>query len=146
MIRQQVPPLILAMSRSRSDYEGMTTATMRRRGRRVPSRAVAIAVLALIVAVAALITALGNHGGSTAPTSPAIGNPGNAAVLAPDLLGLTVRSATSTATSFGLVVTVVTDKSSTVPPGLVMAERGAVPGEKLHKGDVITLVVSAGPS
>ena len=124
----------------------MTTATLGGRGRRAPSRAVGIAVLALIVAVAALITALGNRGGSTAPVPPAIANPGNATVVAPNVLGFTVQRATSTATSLGLVVTVVTAKSAALPPGMVIAERGAVPGEKLHKGAAITLVVSAGPS
>ena len=106
----------------------------------------AIAVLALIVAVAALIIALGNRGGSAVPNSPAIGNPGNATFVAPNLVGLTVQRATSTASSLGLLVTVVHAHSAVVPPGLVIAESGAVPGENHHKGEAITLVVSAGPS
>jgi hypothetical protein len=114
---------------------------------RMDGRAVALAFVALLVAMTALIIALRNGGNAAAnaPRAPQTSAPARAVVIAPDLLGMTAQQATSTATRLGLVVTTVSAEAAGFPTGTVIAMRGVATGELIHKGDQITLVVTAGP-
>jgi len=101
----------------------------------------------MLVAVTALIIALRNGGTSAdnAPRAPQTIANAQAGVIAPDLLGMTAQEATSTATRLGLLVTKVSARAAAFPAGIVIAVRGASTGERIHKGEQITLVVSAVP-
>jgi predicted Ser/Thr protein kinase len=91
----------------------------------------------VILPLAAVLIAVLSISYFTASAQPAT-------VILPDLSGVPQASALHIARSLALQTRMLPAYSSTVPSGIVLAQRPA-PGTKVNKGSTVTLIVSEGP-
>jgi hypothetical protein len=121
------------------------------RTRRVAPLAAAAAVAVVVIGVS-VVTPLalgGGHGspstaGEAGASSPAaLASPSGAALVVPNAFGMALGHATETLQIIGLRVTVVSEASSTVPSGAVLAQ-SPVAGARVRDDAIVTLVISSG--